>query len=274
MKVSSISMKVGLLGLMVFSMSLGVGFNSYAENWNQNVSSEYVFPWEQDEYDATGHGVWKQEQDSTWRYIENGKYVTDWRYVDGKWYYMNETGIMTSNSWQRIHDSWFYFDETGAKISNSWVQGLYYVGADGGMWTDSWTPDGYYVGSDGSWKESYGRKDVKPELVEVAIRCNISYDEELLSSILKSEEQLKLDMNKEPIKLENDEVTNVSNNMSFLNDVQQGRCTAAPSVKKGESLNVKSNNNDVASLYGQSLSGSTRDTHTMDNSYMFNIKSN
>lgn len=87
---------------------------------------------------ASEPGIWEQQSTGKWKYKENNVYVVGWKYVNGKWYYMYESGIMASSCW---------------------ISGLYYLGSDGAMLENSWTPDGYYVGSDGVWIVDYDESE-------------------------------------------------------------------------------------------------------------------
>ena len=77
----------------------------------------------------------------------NGAYVTKrWIKVNGKDYYMNESGKVTKNAW--IGD--YYLDSNGYIVKNAWI-GAYYLGSDGKYVRNVFTPDGYYCGSNGAY---------------------------------------------------------------------------------------------------------------------------
>jgi len=177
----------------------GIGANTNSNNSFGNMTAyaaEYTTP-------TSYETRWELQSDKvTWKYKENGVYMTGWKLVDGKWYYMNEQGIM---------------------LSNTWIQGMYYVGADGAMLTNTITPDGYYVGSDGAWIPNYTQDDSDYHSVSTASK---------VMSSNKTENNVEVQT----------ETVNTNSNVDSIFSHAGGRCT--------------------------------RDTHTMDNSYMFNIKSN
>lgn len=83
---------------------------------------------------ATAQG-WTKNDVGQWLYYEDGKLATSWKLVDGKWYYLDMSGLMQSGGWKKIGGKWYY---------------LY---ADGSM-AVSTTIDEFEVGSDGARKES------------------------------------------------------------------------------------------------------------------------
>ena len=71
----------------------------------------------------------------------------------GKWYYYNGSGKMESD-WVFLNGKWFYLEESGAMKENQWfeVNGKwYYVDASGELLVNTKTPDGYYVNENGEW---------------------------------------------------------------------------------------------------------------------------
>lgn len=96
---------------------------------------------------------WKQLNDGTWQYIENGSSVKGWKYINSKWYYMNTNGVMQTN-WLYDGDKWYYLNSSG-DMATGWKQlgsTWYYLGADGVMLT-GWICFGqnwYYLDSNGA----------------------------------------------------------------------------------------------------------------------------
>lgn len=72
--------------------------------------------------------------DSKWYYLgTNGAKTTGWQRVGGTWYYLDSVGVMQTG-WFRDKDGKFYYlNPSGAMLSNTTVQG-YKLGADG-AWT-------------------------------------------------------------------------------------------------------------------------------------------
>ena len=62
--------------------------------------------------------------------------VTGWKLIEGKWYYMNGSGV---------------------KITNAWI-GNYYVDGSGVMATDTWIGN-YYVNEFGAWEPTASRNE-------------------------------------------------------------------------------------------------------------------
>jgi len=79
------------------------------------------------------NGSWLEDEKG-WKYKNTFKryIISNWDLINGKWYYFNESGYMTTG-WINWKDKW------------------YYCGDDGAMDTDTTTPDGYHVGNDGAW---------------------------------------------------------------------------------------------------------------------------
>ena len=80
---------------------------------------------------------------------EDGKYVKS-SWVDNNRYYVDARGVYVRNSWIKVDGKYYYMEVSGLTKKNAW-QGAYYLGNDGVMYTNTFTPDGYYVGSDGAY---------------------------------------------------------------------------------------------------------------------------
>ena len=72
----------------------------------------------------TSLASWEQQADSTWKYSENGTYLTGWQWIDGnndgvaECYYLDANGIMAVST---VVDS-YTVNETGAWVANGVVQ--------------------------------------------------------------------------------------------------------------------------------------------------------
>ena len=73
----------------------------------------------------------------------------------GTWYYLNQSGAMSSNEW--ILDQagkWYYVDVSGSMKTSQWFQvgdKWYYVDENGALAVNTVTPDGYQVNENGEW---------------------------------------------------------------------------------------------------------------------------
>jgi glucan-binding YG repeat protein len=66
-------------------------------------------------------------------------------------YYIDENGVMVTNSWKQIENDWYYFGSDGKAITKKWynIDGDdYYFTSGGKMAYDAVVPGGH-VGSDG-----------------------------------------------------------------------------------------------------------------------------
>ena len=71
--------------------------------------------------------------------------------ASGKWYYMNESGAMTTG-WQNVGGTWYYMDSTGA-MQTGWIfdgSNWYYLYESGAMASNT-TVDGYVLNASGAW---------------------------------------------------------------------------------------------------------------------------
>lgn len=127
-------------------------------------------------YNGTVTSGWYQDDDG-WRYRQiDGTFVTNsWVKADGESYYMNENGIMLSDTvtpdgfyvnakgekqsympgWVQKDGLWKYVQKNGYYAASAWVQDAdgnwYYFDMAGKILTDRITPDGFYVDANGVW---------------------------------------------------------------------------------------------------------------------------
>ena len=96
--------------------------------------------------------------------------VTGWANVDGRWYFMDDSGAMRSGWLKDVSGEWYYLNpiSDGTKgamrvgwhqIDNKW----YYFntvsnGTQGRMLKSQRTQDGYLLKEDGSWNESVSKE--------------------------------------------------------------------------------------------------------------------
>ena len=57
--------------------------------------------------------------------------MTGWQLIENKWYYLNETGGM-STGWKNLNGIWYYLYSDGSMAYNTTVDG--YVFDESGAW--------------------------------------------------------------------------------------------------------------------------------------------
>lgn len=100
--------------------------------------------------------------------VTGGAWKTSWSYVmpdgsraknvwvqtpDGKWYHMDQDGIMQTGWFYDQNGKWYYLKQDGS-MATGWVligQHYYYLNPSGDMVANGKTPDGYTVNADGAW---------------------------------------------------------------------------------------------------------------------------
>ena len=127
-------------------------------------------------YNDTDAAGWIDTEAGRMYLKPDGTYVTGgWLVVDDQSYYMDQNGIMLSDTvtpdgyyvntngerqsfmpgWVQDGERWRYVQKTGYYAANGWVEDTdgkwYYFNLGGYMEADTRTPDGYYVGTDGAW---------------------------------------------------------------------------------------------------------------------------
>lgn len=128
-------------------------------------------------YNGTITAGWEADENGNSMYIKaDGTYITSsWLTVDEKSYYMDENGIMLTDTitpdgvyvnkkgertnyipgWTQDEKGWRYIQKNGYYAGATWIQGedgkWYYMNIGTYMETDDVTPDGYYVDENGIW---------------------------------------------------------------------------------------------------------------------------
>lgn len=127
-------------------------------------------------YVGTDTPGWTQEN-GQWMYRRpDGSFVSgSWLSVDEQQYYMDQNGIMLSDTvtpdgyyvnangertnyipgWYQDGETWKYIRKNGYLVTNQWMQDTdgkwYYFNMLSAILSDTLTPDGYYVDSSGAW---------------------------------------------------------------------------------------------------------------------------
>ena len=78
-------------------------------------------------YDEEGQALrntWFKDSNGKWYYMQtNGYMTTGWRFIDGDWYYFNQSGAMTTG-WVKTEDgTWYYLKENGKMARNETIDG-------------------------------------------------------------------------------------------------------------------------------------------------------
>ena len=71
---------------------------------------------------------------------------------DGKWYHMDQDGIMQTGWFYDQNGKWYYLKQDGS-MATGWLligQRYYYLNPSGDMVANGKTPDGYTVNADGA----------------------------------------------------------------------------------------------------------------------------
>lgn len=106
---------------------------------------------------STSPEIWRYQNDNG-TYLQNGWFLDQ---TDGKWYYLDEQGVMTYG-WKYIGDTWYFFNPVhdgtfGSMAADGWrwIDGYCYLfDKDGKLYVNTVTPDGFTVNADGQWMEN------------------------------------------------------------------------------------------------------------------------
>lgn len=141
-------------------------------------------------YEGTVTSGWETDAAGQTRYQKSdGTYISNsWLTVDEKSYYMDNSGIMLTDTitpdgvyvnrkgektryipgWKQEDKGWRYVMKNGLDASASWIQDTdgkwYYFNMAGYMVSDVITPDGFYVDMNGVWDGQPSSKDVSVNL--------------------------------------------------------------------------------------------------------------
>ena len=73
---------------------------------------------------------WNKNVDGTWSLIINGQASIGWQQVSGKWYHLNQNGIMQTGWFKDTDGKWYFLKNSGDMAYNETVDG-YYVNGNG-----------------------------------------------------------------------------------------------------------------------------------------------
>ena len=116
--------------------------------------------WAGDYYVDSNNNPFKEKWAGSYYLGPDGKYVKNQFTPDG--YYCGADGVYVTNRWIVVDGKDYYMNAYGKMTTEAW-QGAYYLGKDGVMVKNDFTPDGYYVGANGAYLTSqwfkHGGKD-------------------------------------------------------------------------------------------------------------------
>ena len=98
-----------------------------------DYGERYIFPFTKQISDGnsrTANATWNQNSDGNWKLTINGQAAVGWQQVGGKWYYLNQSGIMQTGWFKDTNGNWYCLNSNGEMACNETVDG-YYVNADG-----------------------------------------------------------------------------------------------------------------------------------------------
>lgn len=110
-------------------------------------------------------GTWNGRSQTEWVYVqEDGTLQTGGWFqdpADGRWYYLDETGVMQFG-WKQVNGVWYFLNTMhdgtfGARLFSGWywIDGYCYLfQEDGSLYVNTTTPDGFSVNADGKWIEN------------------------------------------------------------------------------------------------------------------------
>lgn len=105
---------------------------------------------------------WVLEECNEWWYVHHGytNTVRNWEEIDGKWYYMDDTGYIATSAWVPGKDKglYYYVGKDGDMITNKWIKSI-----DSEKW--------YRVDAEGKWFENDGKytTTVRPADTDIVI---------------------------------------------------------------------------------------------------------
>lgn len=123
---------------------------------------------------AETNGTWKQLENKSWNFIQNGKVLKNkwievkgsWYYLDlngnlfvnkwikdqkGEWYFLGYDGAMYKSRWLKYKNIWYYFNQNGEMVTNDFINyngQKYYFNQNGEMVVNS-IVNGYKIDEKG-----------------------------------------------------------------------------------------------------------------------------
>lgn len=151
-------------------MSTGIISTWAASGWALE-NNEWVY------YNSDGSLVtydWKKGADNKWRYLDGSGTMALNSWVDDQ-YYVDENGIMVSESWLSLGSNssgeteeayWYYFLSDGRSVNDTWkkINDRWYCFDDTGAMQTGWADDNmYFCGDDGAAKTGWQKLEPPEE---------------------------------------------------------------------------------------------------------------
>lgn len=138
--------KLSMIAFMTFMLLTGSVLVADAQKKSGEVSVEQNDIIDKQEKQLNG---WIKEHDF-WHYYKDGEELrSQWLFEDGKWYYLNDNGVMISGHSDIVNGVCYYFEADGSMTNRSgWIEGSYawyYGNGDGTVKSSEW------LCLDGTW---------------------------------------------------------------------------------------------------------------------------
>ncbi len=155
-------------GKTYYLLPSGKKVGTRAAGW-QKISGDWYY------FEADGTmavNAWQRDSNGMCYLGADGRMVTGFLEVDGKTYYLRESGAKVgtrATGWQSLNGAWYCFDGDGAMITSDWAidtNGMCYLGADGRLLSGWQTIDGvtYYLNE--RHNGSFGVRSVRPTYID------------------------------------------------------------------------------------------------------------
>lgn len=104
---------------------------------------------------------WVAQENGSWKYMENGKFVTGWKLINGTWYLFGTDSVMLTG-WQNVNGTWYYLEAVNSNgaMATGWknINGTWYLFSGNGAMLSGWqyvSGSWYYLGTDGAMRTGW-----------------------------------------------------------------------------------------------------------------------
>ena len=144
--------KKTLLPVLALGLLLATPVSVYAEGWAKS-GSDWTY------LDRNNNKItneWRKGADDKWRYLNDAGVMATNSWVDDDKYYVDGQGLI-AEGWRKLKDGseeyWAYFQEGGKAVKGNWKNinnKYYYFDEDGKMLTGWILDNNYYIKNDGT----------------------------------------------------------------------------------------------------------------------------